>query len=77
MEKEPRSVNKALKGMISTIHNQRALLGKSVTFSARSLCVEPEEGESVAYHKTSTGGARKITSRPPSPVDWVRRDEFN
>ena len=47
--KEPKLVHKDLKKRNSTIHHQRALLGKSVTSLARSLCVESEESGSLVF----------------------------
>lgn len=79
MEKEPKSVHKALKNLKSTIHNQRALLSKSVTFSARALTVEEDDREGLAVRQVS-GGANHQRPRPPSPANignYVKREEFN
>lgn len=80
MEKEPKTVHKALKNLKSTIHNQRALLGKSVTFSARALSVDDRDDREGLVVRQVSGGTNHMHPRPPSPANssnFVKREEFN
>ena len=88
MDKEPKTVHKALKYVKNALHNQRAVMGKSVAFTTRQVDVNESKPEDITVrqlsYKQGGGGGISQSSKPPirprspspAPIAYATKEDF-
>ena len=78
MDKDPQNIHKALKYVKSAIYNQRAVMGKSVSFTARQMNFGDDAEADVPVRQVTATSSHNSRQRPPSPAPdkWVTREDF-